>query len=81
GNGRNVYIADSGTDLIYRFATINAEQLIPGNYISPNSDGVILEAEFGMSLGGRLEKGIDILADGNFEVGSDLFITVYGFIE
>jgi len=41
---------------------------------------VILEAEFGMSSGGRLEKGIDILADGNFEVESDLYITVYGFI-
>ena len=80
GNGRNVYITDSGTDLIYRFATINAEQLTPRNYILPNSDGVILEAEFGMSLGGRLEKGIDNLADGNFEVGSDLYITVYGLI-
>jgi len=81
GTGTVLYIADSGTDLIYRFATIEAALLLPGNYISPTLEGVTLEAEFGMSLGCRAGKGIDVFGDGNFESGDDLVVTVYGYME
>lgn len=81
GTGTTVYIADSGTDLIYRFAAIEAAHLMPGEYLCPNSDGVTLEAEFGMNLGCRTGKGIDVFADGNFGSGSDLVVTVYGYME
>lgn len=81
GSGTTVYIADSGVDLIYRFAAIQATQLVAGNYISPTAEGVTLEAEFGMSLGCRAGKGIDVLADDNFASGSDLVVTVYGYME
>jgi len=80
GTGTKVYIADSGIDLIYRFAGILATQLIPGNYIGPASEGVTLEAELGMSLGCRTGKGIDVMADGDFAEGSDLVVTVYGYM-
>lgn len=80
GTGTRIFLADSGTDLIYRFASIAASALVPGNFITPSAEGVTLEAEFGLALGGRLGKGIDILADGNFEAGSDLSVTVYGYI-
>ena len=69
GTGTTIYIADSGTDLIYRFAGIQSAQLVAGNYISPTTDGVTLEAEFGMSLGCRAGKGIDMLADGKLCLG------------
>jgi len=80
GTGSRVFLADSGEDLVYRFASIAASALVPGNFITPSAEGVTLEAEFGLALGGRLGKGIDILADGNFEVGSDLSVTIYGYI-
>jgi hypothetical protein len=80
GTGTRIFLADSGTDLIYRFASIAASALVPGNFITPSAEGVTLEAEFGLALGGRLGKGIDILADGNLEAGSELSVTVYGYI-
>lgn len=81
GSGTAVYLADSGTDLIYRFAAIGVAQLVAGNYLCPDSEGVTLEAEFGMNLGCRAGKGIDVLADANFGSGSDLVVTVYGYME
>ncbi len=81
GEGTKLFIADSGTELIYRFATIDKGALAPGNYLTPSSEEVVLEAEFGMTLGGREGKGIDILADKDFETGSELCVTVYGYIE
>jgi len=80
GTGTRIFLADSGTDLIYRFASIAASALVPGNFITPSAEGVTLEAEFGLALGGRVGKGIDVLADGDFETGSELSVTVYGYI-
>lgn len=80
GTGSRIFLADSGEDLVYRFASIAASALVPGSFISPSSEGVTLEAEFGLAVGGRLGKGIDILADGNFSSGSDLSVTIYGYI-
>jgi len=80
GTGTAIYIADSGTDLIYRLAAIEAAQLVAGNYLCPDSDGVTLEAECGMNLGCRTGKGIDVLADADFGAGSDLVVTVYGYM-
>jgi len=80
GTGSRLYLADSGTDLVYRFASVEARVLAPGNFIGVGAEGVALEAEFGLGLGGRAGKGIDIVADGNFAEGSDLAVTVYGYI-
>jgi hypothetical protein len=80
GTGTRIFLVDSGTDLVYRFAETDPRTIAPGAYITPESDGVTLEAEFTRSLGGRAGKGIDIVADGNFEAGSELSVTVYGYI-
>lgn len=80
GSGSKIVIADSGTDLLYQFATIDTESLLPGNLITPTTDGVRMDAEFGRNSGTRLGKGIDIFADGNFDEGSELWITLYGYI-
>jgi hypothetical protein len=80
GTGSRVFLADSGVDLVYRFASIATSALMPGSFISPSAGGVTLDAEFGLAVGGRPGKGIDIVADGNFEAGSDLAVTVYGYI-
>ena len=80
GTASRLYLADSGVDLVYRFASIEARVLAPGNFIGPSAEGVTLEAEFGLGVGGRPGKGIDILADGNFAEGSNLAVTVYGYI-
>lgn len=79
--GTTVYLADSGTDSIYRFAGIPAQLLTSGVFVSPTLEGVILEAEFGMALGCREGKGIDLVADGDFTAGSDLVATVFGYLE
>jgi hypothetical protein len=79
--GTTLYLADSGIDSIYRFASVPAQLITAGSYISPTLDGVTLEAEFGMALGCREGKGIDLVADGNFTAGSDLVATVFGYLE
>ncbi|MGB9686967.1 MAG: hypothetical protein ACPLYX_10780 [Rectinema subterraneum] len=80
GVGSRIFLADSGIDLIYRFASIEARVIAPGTFITPSSEGVTLEAEFGLAVGGRVGNGIDIVADGSFASGSDLSVTVYGYI-
>lgn len=80
GMGTRLYLADSGSDLIYRFAEIDPRVILPGSYLGPDSDGVTLTAEYTRGLGGRAGKGIDILADGPFAEGSDLSVTVYGYL-
>jgi hypothetical protein len=80
GTGRRLYLADSGTDLIYRFAEIDPCVVLAGSYLGPDSDGVTLTAEYTRGLGGRAGKGIDILADGPFAEGSDITVTVYGYL-
>lgn len=79
--GTALYIADSGIDSIYRFASIPANLMSAGNFITAHMEGVTLEAEFGMVIGCREGKGIDVLADGNFASGSDCVVTVYGYME
>jgi len=80
GAGSTILLVDSGTDEIYRFASIAASQLLPGAFLGPGSEGVTLEAEFGMNLGAREGNGIDIVADGDFAEGSDLSVTVFGYL-
>ena len=80
GTGTYVMLADSGIDAIYRFAAVAASVLLPGNYLFPGSEGVTLDAEFGMNLGARAGNGIDVMADGDFTQGSDLTVTIWGYL-
>ncbi len=80
GTGASVMLVDTGTDEIYRFASIAASRLQPGAFLGPGSEGVTLDAEFGMNLGARAGKGIDVMADGDFAEGSDLCVTVFGYL-
>lgn len=80
GTGTAVMLVDSGRDEIYRFASIAAPQLQPGAFLDPGSEGVTLDAEFGMNLGARAGNGIDVMADGDFAEGSNLSVTVFGYL-
>jgi len=80
GTATELSIVDSGTDLVYRFCTIEATALVVGNLVTELSDGVSLDDEFALFLGSRVGKGIDIFADGNFASGSPIRVTLYGYI-
>lgn len=61
-------------------AVIDKSVLLGNVTLGMFSDGVTLDVPISQGAGFTATKGIDIVADGNFAAGSDIIITVFGYI-
>jgi hypothetical protein len=61
-------------------ATFAKAQLTGNAQLGKHSTGVTLGTPIRTGVGLTADKGLDIIADSNFDAGSDISITVWGFI-